>query len=245
MIPIIAMLPLLATYPEIHGAGGHGGAEAVLKNLPGWARALATVCAVLAVVFLTRWLSRPVFRMIAATRQREAFTATALVLVIGVAILMTMVGLSPALGAFVAGVVLASSEYRHELESDLAPFKGLLLGIFFIGVGIGIDFGHIASHLMTVIGLTVGLLVLKGVVLLVLARFNGLPRDASLLFVCSMAAGGEFAFVLLGIALTGGVARCGNRAHAHGGGRHFHGSDSAADHREPAHLLAERHGWRQ
>ena len=205
VIPIIAGLPLLATYPGIQPEGGHGGAEAILDNLPGWAQALSTIGAVLAVIVLTRWLSRPVFRMIAATGQREAFTATALVLVIGVAILMTMVGLSPALGAFVAGVVLASSEYRHELESDLAPFKGLLLGLFFIGVGIGIDFGHIGENLLLVLGLTVGLLVLKGMVLVILARINGLPKDASILFACSMAAGGEFAFVLLGIALTGGV----------------------------------------
>jgi len=205
VIPILAVLPLLATYPEIHSAGSHGATETILGNLPGWAQALATVGAVLLVIVLTRWLSRPVFRMIAATRQREAFTATALVIVIGVAILMTMVGLSPALGAFVAGVVLASSEYRHELESDLAPFKGLLLGLFFIGVGIGIDFGHIADHLLLVAGLTFGLIFLKGLLLLVLARVNGLKKDGSFLFACSMAAGGEFAFVLLGIALTGGV----------------------------------------
>ena len=118
---------------------------------------------------------------------------------------MTMVGLSPALGAFVAGVVLASSEYRHELESDLAPFKGLLLGLFFIGVGMGIDFGHIGENVLSVAGLTVGLLVVKGIVLLTLAHLNGLKKDSSFLFASSMAAGGEFAFVLLGIALTAGV----------------------------------------
>ena len=205
VIPIIAALPLLAIYPEIHNDGNHGSVGEILAHLPRWAQGLSTLGAVLAVVFLTRWLSRPVFRMIAATRQREAFTATALVLVIGVAILMNMVGLSPALGAFVAGVVLASSEYRHELESDLAPFKGLLLGIFFIGVGMGIDFGHIGENVFSVIGLTVGLLVLKGGVLLVLAHFNELNKDSSFLFACSMAAGGEFAFVLLGIALPSGV----------------------------------------
>lgn len=205
VIPIIAALPLLATYPGLHTDGGHSGAGKILGHLPGWAQALGTVGVVLAVVLLTRWLSRPVFRMIAATSQREAFTAAALVLVIGVAILMNMVGLSPALGAFVAGVVLASSEYRHELESDLAPFKGLLLGIFFIGVGMGIDFGHIGKNLISVLNLTVGLLLFKGALLLVLAHFNGLKRDASLVFACSLAASGEFAFVLLGIALGSGV----------------------------------------
>jgi CPA2 family monovalent cation:H+ antiporter-2 len=204
VIPIIAILPLLATMPAAKNAGGHHGPD-FLGNLPGWAQALSTVGAVLLVVFLARWAARPLFRMVAATRQREAFTVGALVLVIGVAILMTLVGLSPALGAFVAGVVLASSEYRHELESDLAPFKGILLAIFFIGVGLGIDFGHIGRNLFPVIGLTVGLIFAKGIVLLVLAHFNGLKRDASLLFACSMAAGGEFAFVLLGIALGNGV----------------------------------------
>lgn len=100
---------------------------------------------------------------------------------------------------------MASSEYRHELESDLAPFKGLLLGLFFIGVGMGIDFGHIGGNLLLVGGLTLGLLLVKGAGLRLLAHVNGLKRNDSLLFSCSMAAGGEFAFVLLGIALTGGV----------------------------------------
>jgi Kef-type K+ transport system membrane component KefB len=204
VIPIIAILPLLATMPVGKGAAGHHGPD-FLANLPGWAQALSTVGAVLLIILLARWAARPLFRMVAATRQREAFTAGALVLVIGVAILMTMVGLSPALGAFVAGVVLASSEYRHELESDLAPFKGLLLAIFFIGVGLGIDFGHISRNLPAVIGFTAGLIFLKGIVLFLLAHFNGLKRDASMLFACSMAAGGEFAFVLLGITLAGGV----------------------------------------
>ena len=204
VIPIIAILPLLATMPVGKSEAGHH-AQNFLADLPRWAQAMSTVGAVLLVILLARWAARPLFRMVAATRQREAFTAGALVLVIGVAILMTMVGLSPALGAFVAGVVLASSEYRHELESDLAPFKGLLLAIFFIGVGLGIDFGHIGQNLLAVIGLTAGLIFLKGIVLFLLAHFNGLKRDASLLFACSMAAGGEFAFVLLGITLAGGV----------------------------------------
>jgi Kef-type K+ transport system membrane component KefB/voltage-gated potassium channel Kch len=184
VIPIIAILPLLATMPVGKSSAAHHGLD-FLANLPGWAQALSTVGAVLLVIFLARWAARPLFRMVAATRQREAFTAGALVLVIGVAILM--------------------SEYRHELESDLAPFKGLLLAIFFIGVGLGIDFGHIGRNLTAVIGFTAGLMFLKGIVLFVLAHFNGLKRDASLLFACSMAAGGEFAFVLLGITLAGGV----------------------------------------
>ncbi len=203
VIPIIAVLPLLATYPEV--SSGPAQAPTPLEALPGWARTPGTILAVLLVVVLGRLASRPVFRMIAATRQREAFTAAALVLVIGVAILMTMVGLSPALGAFVAGVVLAGSEYRHELNSDLAPFKGILLGIFFISVGIGIDFGHIGRNLLLIASLSAGLVAVKILVNFVLAKGIRLRLDGSLLFACALVAGDEFAFVLLGIALPAGV----------------------------------------
>jgi monovalent cation:H+ antiporter-2, CPA2 family len=208
VIPIMALLPLLALSVPVVGAADHGhgaGGNHWMQGLPGWAQAVTTIAAVVLVVLLARWLTRPLFRAIAATRQREAFTATALLLVIGVALLMTKVGLSPALGAFVAGVVLASSEYRHELESDLAPFKGLLLGLFFLGVGIGIDFGHIASHWAMVVGLTFGLLVLKGAVLWGLAKFHGVASGASILFAAALAAGGEFAFVLITLAQGSGV----------------------------------------
>lgn len=202
VIPIMAVFPLLAAGGGVDGAHGHGG-NSWMEAMPGWLRAVVTLAAVLSVVLFARWATRPLFRAIAATRQREAFTATALLLVIGVALLMTQVGLSPALGAFVAGVVLASSEYRHELESDLAPFKGLLLGLFFLGVGIGIDFGHIGAHLGTVFGLTLGLLVLKGALLFGLAKFHQFATGSAILFSSALAAGGEFAFVL--IALAGGT----------------------------------------
>jgi CPA2 family monovalent cation:H+ antiporter-2 len=208
VIPIMAALPLLALAAPAKGESGHGhgaGGNYWMQELPGWAQAVTTIAAVVLVVLLARWLTRPLFRAIAATRQREAFTATALLLVIGVALLMTKVGLSPALGAFVAGVVLASSEYRHELESDLAPFKGLLLGLFFLGVGIGIDFGHIATNWVLVLGLTLGLLILKGAVLLGLAKFHGVASGASILFAAALAAGGEFAFVLITLAQGSGV----------------------------------------
>jgi monovalent cation:H+ antiporter-2, CPA2 family len=208
VIPIMAALPLLALAAPAKGESGHehgAGGNYWMQELPGWAQAVTTIAAVLLVVLLARWLTRPLFRAIAATRQREAFTATALLLVIGVALLMTKVGLSPALGAFVAGVVLASSEYRHELESDLAPFKGLLLGLFFLGVGIGIDFGHIAANWLLVLGLTLGLLILKGAILWGLAKFHGVASGASILFAAALAAGGEFAFVLITLALGSGV----------------------------------------
>src|ERR1043165_4491224 len=124
---------------------------------------------------------RRVFHSIARTRQREAFTGAALLLVIGVALLMTRVGLSPALGTFVAGVVLANSEYRHELESDLEPFKGLLLGLFFLGVGAGIDFGFIGAHPWLVLGGALGVVAVKGGFLYAVSRLRGNDCPSSLL----------------------------------------------------------------
>jgi CPA2 family monovalent cation:H+ antiporter-2 len=127
-----------------------------VAGLPGWAYALVVLGAVAAVVLGGHFLTRPLFRFIAASRLREIFTAAALLLVVGIALLMTLVDLSPALGTFLAGVVLADSEFRHELESDIEPFKGLLLGLFFITVGAGIDFGVLAATQPWCLGLTLG-----------------------------------------------------------------------------------------
>ncbi|MGB5764646.1 MAG: monovalent cation:proton antiporter-2 (CPA2) family protein, partial [Sedimenticolaceae bacterium] len=147
VIPMLALIPLLAL-PELIGgvnaASGQTGGGAHHENmnlvagLPGWAHALVVLAAVATVLIGGHFLSRPMFRFIAASRLREIFTASALLLVIGIALLMTLVDLSPALGTFLAGVVLANSEFRHELESDIEPFKGLLLGLFFITVGAGV-----------------------------------------------------------------------------------------------------------
>lgn len=194
VIPIIALLPLLATTTPV--AGGHASHD-WMEGWPAWGRGLTTLGAVAIVVVVARLATRPLFRAIAQTRQREAFTAAALLLVIGIALLMTKVGLSAALGAFVAGVVLANSEYRHELETDLEPFKGLLLGLFFLSVGIGIDFGHIHRAFGTVIGVTLGLLLVKGGVIYLLARLKGSKHGSSLVFTSALAGGGEFAFVLI------------------------------------------------
>ncbi len=135
------MLPLLATLPR----GGGSDAQAS-PRCPGWQQAVIVLAAVAVIVGGGRFLLRPVFRAIARTKLREMFTATALLLVVGIALLMQAVGLSPALGTFLAGVVLADSEYRHELEADIEPFKGLLLGLFFISVGAGIDFRLVARR---------------------------------------------------------------------------------------------------
>lgn len=203
VIPIIAVLPLLAVHAPGHS--DHAGSHDWMANWPAWARGVTTLGAVVLVIVIARLATRPMFRIIAKTRQREAFTAAALMLVIGIALLMTKVGLSAALGAFVAGVVLANSEYRHELETDLEPFKGLLLGLFFLGVGVGIDFGHIAQRPAAVLGLAAGLIVVKGGVIFVLARLQKSDCGSALIFSSALAAGGEFAFVLIGIAVSSGV----------------------------------------
>jgi monovalent cation:proton antiporter-2 (CPA2) family protein len=204
IIPMYALLPLLAVGAASHGAeAGHGGA--LTASLPGWARALAVMAAVGAVVVGGRYLTRPVFRFIAAARLREIFTASALLLVVAVAALMELVGLSPALGAFLAGVVLAESEFRRELETDIEPFRGLFLGLFFITVGAALDFGVVGANLPTLAALVLGLMTAKALIMYALTRLFGLaPRDAGATGV-ALAQGGEFAFVLLGFATSAGV----------------------------------------
>ena len=216
VIPMLALIPLLAL-PEVIGTGvaetgsGHGpgggadGGMSLVAGLQGWAYALVVLAAVAAVVFGGHFLTRPLFRFIAASRLREIFTAAALLLVLGIALLMTLVDLSPALGTFLAGVVLADSEFRHELESDIEPFKGLLLGLFFITVGAGIDFGVLSASLFVVLGLTLGIIVLKGSVLFALANLFRLPVGDRWLFTLALAQAGEFGFVLLGFSLQNQV----------------------------------------
>ncbi len=211
VIPMLALIPLLAV-PELSGQGpaeagvqGHGDSMSLVAGLPGWAHAGVVLGAVAVVLLGGHFLSRPLFRFIAHARLREIFTASALLLVVGIALLMTLVELSPALGTFLAGVVLANSEFRHELESDIEPFKGLLLGLFFITVGAGIDFGILFGDLGMVLGLTLGLMVLKGLVLLGLARLFKLGSRDGWLFTLGLAQAGEFGFVLLGFTVQNSV----------------------------------------
>ena len=206
VIPILALMPLLAHghgAAASHQAAGHG--STWVAGLPGWAATLAVLGAVGAIVVCGRTVIRPVFRFIARAHVPEIFTAAALLLVIGIALLMTKVGLSPALGTFLAGVVLATSQYRHELESDIEPFKALLLGLFFIAVGASIDFTQVAAKPMLVGGVVAGLMVLKFGVLFVLGRFFKMGLDQNLLFSFALAQGGEFAFVLFSFATQRGV----------------------------------------
>lgn len=204
VIPILALLPLLATGAAAPTEAGHD-AAAFVAHLPGWQRALVTLGAVGALVAAGRTVVPMIFRAIARARLRETFTAAALLLVIGIAVLMQFVGLSPALGTFLAGVVLANSEFRHELESDLEPFKGLLLGLFFIAVGASIDFPLIGARLGAVAALLAALVGLKFGVLWLLGRVARMSVDQHLLFALALAQGGEFAFVLLSFATQNGV----------------------------------------
>lgn len=205
VIPMFALLPTLATIaPTVHAAaGGHGGS--LVEHLPRWAQGLSVLAAVGVVVGGGRYLVRPIFRFIAEARLREIFTAAALLIVVGVANIMQVVGLSPALGAFLAGVVLAESEFRRELESDIEPFRGLLLGLFFITVGAGIDLKLVAAQPLVLIGLVLGLMVLKFLVLFGIARLFGAPARGAAAVATALAQGGEFAFVLLTFTVGAGV----------------------------------------
>lgn len=214
VIPMLAFLPLLAMpkTPEMimgellsrgtpdagHGASGpHEAAQSFIASLPGWGATLVTIAAVASIVLAGVYLTRPVFRFIHAARLREMYTAIALLIVVGISFLMTLVGLSPALGAFLAGVVLANSEFRHELESDLAPFKGLLLGLFFITVGAGINFTVLFAAPVLIVGLALAVIVTKGAILYVLGRVFALRGRDLWLFTLSLAQAGEFGFVLV------------------------------------------------
>lgn len=204
VIPMLAFIPLLAL-PELIEKAQSAVATAaenhdelsLVTGLHGWAYGVVIICSIAAVVIAGHYLSRPLFRFVASSGLREIFTATALMLVIGIAALMSLVGLSPALGTFLAGVVLANSEFRHELESNIDPFKGLLLGLFFITVGAGIDFSILSNQLTMVLALTFGIIVLKALVLFVLAIVFRIQGSDRWLFALSLAQAGEFGFVLL------------------------------------------------
>ncbi|MFH2008484.1 MAG: monovalent cation:proton antiporter-2 (CPA2) family protein [bacterium] len=203
VIPMLALLPLMAV-PALVGTAGasaaSGESSTWVGGLPAWGRTLAVLGVVAGLILAGHFLVRPMLRAIAATRLREVFTATALLLVIGIALVMVKIGLSPALGTFLAGVVLADSEYRHELEGDIEPFKGLLLGLFFIAVGASIDFRLVATQPGLIIGLVAALIAVKFAVVFVIGRVFKLGLDQNLLLAFALAQGGEFAFVLFSFA---------------------------------------------
>lgn len=208
VIPVLALLPLLASHEVgtvVHEVMQTSESSNLLVGLPSWLRTLATILAVAFIIVGGNYLSRPIFRFIASARLREVFTGAALLLVIGIALLMTMVGLSPALGTFLAGVVLANSEYRHELENNIEPFKGLLLGLFFMTVGAGIDFSYLFANWSLVAGITLLFVCVKVVALWVIATIFHLRGSDRWLFSLGLAQIGEFAFVLLSFATQNSV----------------------------------------
>lgn len=199
VIPMLAVLPFL-TIPELRQEATDLVTQGMVSERPGWLRALLILGIVAGIAISGRFLMRPVFRWIAATRVHELFFATALTLVVGITLGMEFVGLSPALGAFLAGVVLAESEYRHELEATIEPFKGLLLGLFFMAVGASIDFNIVAAEPVAVMALVFGLIAVKFIVLLILGRLFRLNLADNLMFAFVLAQGGEFAFLLFSYA---------------------------------------------
>jgi glutathione-regulated potassium-efflux system ancillary protein KefC/glutathione-regulated potassium-efflux system protein KefB len=194
----IAVLPALALIPLLGVAAARTGGP------NGWL--VLKLVAVLGTVILGgRYVLRPMLRIVAATRVAEAFTAAGLLIVIGTALLVNQVGLSLSLGAFMAGVLLADSEFRHELEADIEPFKGLLLGLFFISVGMSANLELVRERPLALIGITLGFMLLKIGILWSIGRLGGLSPGASRGLALSLPSGGEFAFVLFGLAATLGI----------------------------------------
>ncbi len=218
VIPILAFLPLLAiSFPPILAADGsiqriadaaHGDGHhslSLVDGLPGWGVTLVTIAAIGSIILAGVFLTRPLFRFIHASRLREMYTASALLIVVGISFLMTLVGISPALGAFLAGVVLASSEFRHELETDLEPFKGLLLGLFFITVGAGINFVLLFEDATAIISMALLVIIVKGLILFALAKAFRLRGRDQWLFALGLAQAGEFGFVLVSFSVKQSV----------------------------------------
>jgi len=199
VIPIMAILPLLA---EAHGAVDADTInQSLISDFEGWLQTLIVLGAIAMVYVGGRFLIVPLLHVVAKTRLQELFTASALLLVMGVSFMMQLVGLSPALGAFLAGLVLANSEFRHELEGDIAPFKGLLLGLFFIGVGASINFTLIAADPAFIIIFTTIFNSIKFFVLLAVGKIYKKSSDQNLLFSFALSQAGEFGFVILGFAI--------------------------------------------
>ena len=221
VVPMLALIPLFAL-PTLTGptaeefgvtnaeetAEKAGAAEplmSLVQSLPGWGAALLTLAIVAAIILVGHFLTRPVFRFVHASRLPEMSTFISLLMVFGIAFLMMLVGLSPALGTFVAGVVLANSEFRHQLEADIKPFKGLLLGLFFMTVGVGIDTHILLAEPLSILGLTLGLIVIKALVLLALTVPFKLRGPDRLLFTLGLAQAGEFGFLLVSFARQQGI----------------------------------------
>ncbi len=206
VVPILALIPLLAGSALPEGNDIHREVQYIAGvEISGWVQVGLMLSVITAIVVVGLYLVKYFFRIIARTGMREIFTAAALLLVISTAALMDLVGLSPALGAFLSGVVMANNEYRHELEADIEPFKGLLLGLFFISVGASMDFSLLGSAPGTILSLLVALIGIKFVILFILGRVFGIRGGQNTMFAFSLAQGGEFAFVLVAFSAENGV----------------------------------------
>ena len=199
-IPMLALLPLLAVGGATHQTAGAHSSSNWLTHQDAWVVAAVSVAAIILIVLAVRYLVPYVFRFIAKSKLHEMFTIFTLAVVVGIAALMSMIGLSPALGAFIAGVALANSSYRHEMESHLEPFKSIFLGLFFITVGASMNFSVLVAQFFPIIGMTLGLLLVKSSVLWLLGKIFRLPALGGQLFALALAQAGEFGFVLLSIA---------------------------------------------
>lgn len=192
----LAVIPVMAILPFLGESTGETATQNSLMNI------LTAIGMVLAVILAGRFLARPLFRLVASSGNHEIFTALSLLIVVGVSLLMDQVGLSMALGSFLGGVILADSEYRHELESNLEPFKGLLLGLFFLAVGMSINLGEVLKDPILVILFALGLMAVKALVLYFLGRVTKQNEEASLNLAVTISQGGEFAFVILGVGVS-------------------------------------------
>jgi CPA2 family monovalent cation:H+ antiporter-2 len=198
VIPILAIIPLMMSGKAIPD---NDLKSSLIIDLPGWIQTLIVLVAIIAVYFAGKYIVVPLLHIVAKTRLQELFTASALLLVMAVSYLMQLVGLSPALGAFMAGVVLANSEFRHELEGDIAPFKGLLLGLFFIGVGASINFKLIIDDPAYILIFGAILTAIKFFVLFGIGKFYKKSNDQNLLFSFGLSQAGEFGFVILSFSM--------------------------------------------
>ncbi|MBX2889822.1 MAG: monovalent cation:proton antiporter-2 (CPA2) family protein [Saprospiraceae bacterium] len=200
VIPILALFPLLADASFVQPV-----ADDAPFEQQGWMNTLLGIGAIAAIIVGGKYLVRPIFHAVAKTKLRELFTATALLLVIAIELVTSSVGLSPALGAFLGGVVLANSEYRHELESDIEPFKGLLLGTFFISIGASINLGFVAEQPIFILSAVLGVMLIKGMILFAIGRAFRMGIDQNSTFAFALCQMGEFAFVLLTFASRYGI----------------------------------------
>ena len=204
VIPMLALIPLLVL-PENAAVSDASHSANVLSDLPEYLQGISMLLVIAAIVLVARYLMRPVFRVVADANLPELFTGFVLLIVVSVTLTMTVIGLSPALGAFIAGVVLAESEFRHEIEADLNPFKGLLMGLFFLSVGAGINYPLLGEEPVLIAGCVIALMSVKFLVLYLVGVLFGFSRSEKILFGISLSQGGEFAFVISASALSVGA----------------------------------------